>query len=99
MFCIRQFVPLGCRKKNNEMKFKIFLFFVLLITFSQSIWSQGCSQCKLLSEQGSGLEEASFGSTINSGILFLMIIPYLILMFLFRSQIKNLLSKLFAKKA
>ena len=26
-------------------------------------------------------------------------IPYLILMFLFRSQIKNLLSKLFAKKA
>ena len=36
---------------------------------------------------------------INSGILFLMVIPYLILMFLFRAQIKNLLVKLFVKKA
>jgi hypothetical protein len=81
------------------MKLKVFLFFGLLITFSESLWGQGCSQCKLLSEQGSGLEEASFGSTINSGILFLMVIPYLILMFLFRSQIKNLFSKLFTKKA
>lgn len=60
--------------------------------------SQGCSQCKLLSEQGSGLEESSFGSTINSGILFLMVIPYLILMFLFREQIKNLLVKVFVKR-
>lgn len=80
------------------MRLKILLFFVLTLTFMSNGWSQGCSQCKLLAEQGSGLEEASFGSNINSGILFLMIIPYLILMFLFRVQIKNLVSKLFAKK-
>ena len=81
------------------MKLKLSLFLVLMITITQSAWTQGCSQCKLLAEQGSGLEEASFGSNINSGILFLMVIPYLILMFLFREQVKNIFSKLFSKKS
>lgn len=81
------------------MKIKVLVFLVLMVTTTQSIWAQGCSQCKLLAEQGSGLEEASFGSNINSGILFLMTIPYLILMFLFREQIKSRLSRLFVKKS
>ena len=81
------------------MKIKVLLFLVLMVTMTQSIWAQGCSQCKLLAEQGSGLEEASFGSNINSGILFLMTIPYLILIFIFREQIKSRLSRLFVKKS
>lgn len=81
------------------MKLKLSLFLILIVTMVQSAWTQGCSQCKLLAEQGSGLEEASFGSNINSGILFLMIIPYLILMFLFREQVKNVFSKLFSKSS
>jgi hypothetical protein len=81
------------------MKLKLSLFLILIVTMVQSAWTQGCSQCKLLAEQGSGLEEASFGSNINSGILFLMIIPYLILMFLFREQVKNVFSKLFSKRS
>ena len=81
------------------MKLKLSLFLVLLVTMVQSAWTQGCSQCKLLAEQGSGLEEASFGSNINSGILFLMIIPYMILMFLFREQVKNVFLKLFSKRS
>ena len=81
------------------MKFKLSLFLVLMVTMAQSALTQGCSQCKLLAEQGSGLEEASFGSNINSGILFLMIIPYLILIFLFLEQFKNIFSKLLSKKS
>jgi hypothetical protein len=81
------------------MKLKLSLFLILIVTMVQRAWTQGCSQCKLLAEQGSGLEEASFGSNINSGILFLMIIPYLILMFLFREQVKNVFSKLFSKRS
>ena len=61
------------------------LFFIVL--GDNELIAQGCSQCKLLAEQGSELEEASFGSNINSGILYLMILPYLILMFLFRKYI------------
>jgi hypothetical protein len=61
------------------------LFFIVL--GDNELIAQGCSQCKLLAEQGSELDEASFGSNINSGILYLMILPYLILMFLFRKYI------------
>lgn len=81
------------------MKLKLLLFLGLILTTFSQIFAQGCSQCKLLAEQGSGLEEASFGSNINSGILFLMTIPYLILMFLFREQIKRRISRLFPKKS
>jgi hypothetical protein len=61
--------------------------------------SQGCSQCKLLSEQGAELNESSFGNNLNMGILFLMIIPYLLLSFLFREQIGVLFKKTFIKKS
>jgi hypothetical protein len=60
-------------------------------------FSQGCSQCKMLAEQGAEVDEGSFGSTINSGILYLMVIPYLILMFLFRERIFRFLKGLLKK--
>ena len=81
------------------MKLKLSLFLILIVTMVQSAWTQGCCQCKLLAVQGSVLEEAYFGSNVNNGILFLMIIPYLILMFLFREQVKNVFSKLFSKRS
>jgi hypothetical protein len=69
------------------MKHKLILLFVLVFFQASSILAQGCSQCKLLAKQGSEVDEASFGTNINSGILYLMIIPYLLLLFLFRKQI------------
>lgn len=77
-------------------KLVLFLVFVLIVSVD---FGQGCSQCKLLTEQGSGnpLDEQSFGSNINFGILYLLIVPYLILMFLFRKQIGNFLKSRFRK--
>ena len=60
------------------------LFLVLIADVS---YGQGCSQCKLLAEQGSELDEASFGSNINYGILFLMITPYILLFAIFHKRI------------
>jgi hypothetical protein len=80
------------------MKVKLLGLFIALISFSQEIVAQGCSQCKLLAEQNAGLDEDSFGSNINGGILYLMIIPYLLLMFLFRKQILGFLKGFFSKK-
>lgn len=68
------------------MKRVLFLLVALLLVVDFS-YGQGCSQCKLLAEQGSELDEKSFGSSINSGILYLMAFPYLILLFLFRHRI------------
>jgi hypothetical protein len=80
------------------MRSKIILFIVFTGIVCYNGFTQGCSQCKLLSEQGSELEESSFGSNMNVGILFLMIIPYLILMFLFREQIKKVFMRIFSKQ-
>jgi hypothetical protein len=68
----------------------ILVVFLLLCIVDVEVFAQGCSQCKLVSEQATELDEASFGTNINYGILYLMIIPYLLLMFLFRNKIKGL---------
>lgn len=73
------------------------LLFLTLIVFENELFAQGCSQCKMLAEQGSELDEASFGTSINTGILYLMLIPYFLIMFLFRKRI-FLFFKSLAKK-
>ena len=78
-------------------KWQIILLLAVVALFSQDLLAQGCSQCKLLAEQGSELDENSFGSNINTGILYLMIIPYLLIMFLFRKSIAGFFKSLFAK--
>ena len=69
---------------QNWKKYTLLLVALLAVDVA---FGQGCSQCKLLAEQGSELDEASFGSTINTGILYLMAIPYLLIAFLFRKKI------------
>jgi hypothetical protein len=81
------------------MKHSIFLLVLVVLLGTQQIVAQGCSQCKMLAEQGSGLDENSFASNINGGILYLMLIPYLILLFLFRKPVFNFLKGLFSAKA
>ena len=71
------------------MKRKLLLLVMVLLAVDLA-WGQGCSQCRLLAEQGSELDENSFGSNINTGILYLMAIPYLLLLFLFRKRIVGL---------
>ncbi len=81
------------------MKRFVLLVSVIVLTMlvNSTGWAQGCSQCRLLAEQGSELDEASFGSTINTGILYLMVIPYLLLMFLFRKKIIGFFKQLAGK--
>ena len=61
-----------------------------------------CSQCKLIAES-SGMDKTNEilgienSSNINQGILYIMAVPYLILMILFRKQISRLFKGL--KKA
>lgn len=73
-------------------------FLLIIAVFAiDVVFSQGCSQCKLLAEQGSELDDESFGSNINYGILYLMTIPYILLLILFRKRIGNLFRALFKK--
>lgn len=63
------------------------LLVVLFLIVADYSLAQGCSQCRIMSEQGVEVDEAQFTNNINYGILWLMIIPYLLLMFLFREKI------------
>lgn len=64
-----------------------FTFLLLSILANSKAIAQGCSQCKLMAEQGIGIEDSTFASNLNFGILYLMAFPYLILLFLFRKQL------------
>ncbi len=85
------------KAKNKEEKMKkgtqiiLLVCFLLLIDFA---FGQGCSQCRLLSEQATELEEDSFGSNINIGILYLMFLPYILILILFRKRIFTFLKNL-----
>lgn len=67
-----------------KMKYSLALVLVFVAVYADA---QGCSQCKLLAEQSTEVGEASFGTNINKGILFLMAIPYILLFILFRKRI------------
>jgi len=75
----------------------VLVFAVLMLT--DLAFGQGCSQCKLLAEQGSELDEASFGSNINYGILYLMAMPYIIIFLLFRKKIVQFIKSKLNKAA
>lgn len=81
------------------MKQKFTLSFFLIILSLSKAFSQGCSQCRMLAAQGSTADEASFGTNINYGIIYLMVIPYLMLMFLFRKQIIRFIKSMFKAPA
>ncbi|MFT6243996.1 MAG: hypothetical protein ACJA0U_001824 [Salibacteraceae bacterium] len=79
---------------------KIVLLLAVLLVVDQ-VFAQGCSQCKLLAEQGQSgdeLGEDSFGNNLNYGILYLMAIPYILLLFFFRKRIGRLFKALTSKK-
>ena len=63
-----------------------------------------CSQCKLLAEQsGNGIDAEILGNdggnTINSAIIYIMVVPYLILSIMFRKQIKRFFQRTFTKNS
>jgi len=76
------------------MKIRLLLLLTTLFVIDLA-WGQGCSQCRLLSQQATELDENSFGSNINGGILYLMSIPYVLLLFLFRKRISSFFRSIF----
>ena len=63
---------------------------LILVLFAPAdVIAQGCAMCKAVVENGStsfGGEQA-VGRGLNTGILYLMVIPYLMLLLIFRKRI------------
>ncbi len=75
----------------------IVLFFVLLIVLIPTISEAQCAMCKQAAESGLKNDPKSMARSLNSGILYLMAVPYILLMFIFRKQLKAVFLHLKAK--
>jgi hypothetical protein len=78
---------------------KVYSLSLVFLFFGKELLAQGCSQCRLMAEQASELDQSAFSSNINFGILYLMLIPYFLLMFLFRKQLIGWVQSLRKKNA
>ena len=78
------------------------IILIMLVLFVPDVSAQ-CSQCKLLAEQsGNGVDAELLGddngNNINTAILYIMAVPYIILSILFRKQIKRFFKRTFTKQ-
>lgn len=64
----------------------IILVFCLLLLFGPDINAQ-CAMCKQAAETSLKSNPKSIARGLNSGILYLMAIPYVMLLFIFRKQL------------
>jgi hypothetical protein len=70
------------------------IFLIVATLFFIDLSFGQCAMCKANLESNLE-EEVSFGRTINTGIIMLMIVPYIILFLLFRKKIKTMFNALF----
>lgn len=74
------------------------LLAVLVLLLIPSVGESQCAMCKAAVESNVNNDPNSVAKGINKGILYLMAVPYLLLMFIFRKQIAALYRKLRGKE-
>lgn len=72
------------------------LFLALLFFVPTDVFSQ-CAMCKQSAESSLKSNPGSIARGLNSGILYLMAVPYLAILFIFRKQVMVLLKKIGAR--
>jgi hypothetical protein len=72
------------------------LFLALLFFVPADVFSQ-CAMCKQSAESSLKSNPGSIARGLNSGILYLMAVPYLAILFIFRKQVMVLLKKIGAR--
>lgn len=60
---------------------------VLFAIWQKASYAQGCVACKATAEQQGETTGSNIAEGLNLGIIYLMIIPYILLMILFRKKI------------
>ncbi len=78
---------------NKRSAYILLIAFFLLVLLTGEVSAQ-CAMCKQAAESSLKNDPTSLARSLNSGILYLMAVPYLMLMFIFRKQIKILLLRI-----
>jgi len=79
------------------MNKKIIIAVLVVLVISQLDISAQCAMCKSAAESTLKSDPKSMARSLNSGILYLMAVPYVLIAFIFRKQIKQLFQKWFKK--
>lgn len=77
-------------KKGHYILFALLLVAGLMVSMDAEAQ---CAMCKASAEAASD-RDRSIGEQVNSGILYLMAIPYLVFFVFFRKKIRKLLKEL-----
>lgn len=76
-----------------------FLSTLALIMLLPAIGEAQCAMCKAAVESNVNNDPNSVAKGINKGILYLMAVPYLLILFIFRKQLASVYRKLRGKQA
>ena len=97
LFSIIVTLSFNLKVRDNKPYRALFILgiFVLLLQFD--LGAQ-CAMCKQAAESSLKSDPKSLARSLNSGILYLMAVPYLMIMFIFRKQIAQLWKSVFNKK-
>ncbi len=80
------------------MKKHYFIFFILLVlVLAPTLTEAQCAMCKASVESSQG-QKNSVAANLNTGILYLMAVPYVLIAFIFRKQIASLWRSLRGKE-
>lgn len=82
-------------KKNR--KYLIILLTLMFVFSTQTDLVAQCAMCKQAAETSLKSNPGSLARGLNSGILYLMAVPYLMILFIFRKQIVSLWKSKFGK--
>ncbi len=77
---------------GRKRLFLIFLFALVMVAIPLSSGAQ-CAMCKQAAETSMKSDPHSMARSLNSGILYLMAVPYLLIAFIFRRQLFSLLKR------
>ena len=84
-------------KKSLRLYLLLIILSFNFLIFNSDLSAQ-CAMCKQAAETSLKSNPNSIARGLNSGILYLMAVPYLLIAFIFRKQIKYLFKRLFKKR-
>lgn len=81
---------------NNKKYLPVVITILFVLLVNESVLGQ-CAMCKQAAESSLKSNPNSLARSLNSGILYLMAVPYVLLGFIFRKQIYKLYKSLINK--
>ena len=82
--------------KKDRRYLALTLCLAFLTLFQADLAAQ-CAMCKQAAESSLKSNPNSIARSLNAGILYLMAVPYLLIMFIFRKQIAQIWKSKFGK--